>query len=224
MRASALLLTAAAAAGALTITGCGPEAAPTGSAVAYDAARPPASATASAVPSPSPSSSAPTVAPPASSAPPASAKPPAAKASSQAAASHAAQPAALKTSFGYSATADAAGDVAAALRQAKADGRNVLLDFGANWCGNCQALDRLYASAQVQGALNASYHLVQVDIGDHVTANMNLLQKYDSSGSYQLPVLIVVTPGGKVTADTARTGLPSLNADGVNAFLHKWAP
>ncbi|GAA2748807.1 MULTISPECIES: thioredoxin family protein [Kitasatospora] len=128
------------------------------------------------------------------------------------------------TTFGYSATADSPAAVDAAMKQAKADGRNVLLDFGATWCGNCKALDKVFGDSKVQSALNASYHLVQVDIGDHSTANFNLLKKYDSQGSYKMPVLIVVTPDGQVRTDTNTAGLPSLTASGFGDFLRKWAP
>ncbi|MEU6238181.1 thioredoxin family protein [Kitasatospora sp. NPDC047058] len=126
--------------------------------------------------------------------------------------------------IGYNAAADSPAAVDAAIRQAKSDGRNVLLDFGATWCGNCKALDKTLGDSQVQSVLNASYHLVQVDIGGHSTTNFNLLKKYDSQGSYKMPVLIVVTPDGAVRTDTNTAGLPSLNTGGFTSFLKKWAP
>lgn len=134
------------------------------------------------------------------------------------------QPAADKPpagGYGYSATADAPAAVAAAMKKAKADGRNVLLDFGASWCGSCQELDRSLPDPQVQKAL-AAFHFVQIDIGDNSTTNMNLLQRYDSKGSYSMPVLIVVTSAGKVLLDTNGGHLPSLTVSGFTAFLHKW--
>ncbi|MFD0346672.1 thioredoxin family protein [Kitasatospora aburaviensis] len=112
----------------------------------------------------------------------------------------------------------------AAIRQAKSDGKNVLLDFGATWCGNCKALDKTLGDSQVQSVLNASYHLVQVDIGGHSSTNFNLLKKYDSQGSYKMPVLIVVTPDGTVRTDTNTAGMPSLTTSGFTSFLKKWAP
>ncbi|WP_051811912.1 thioredoxin family protein [Kitasatospora sp. MBT63] len=127
-------------------------------------------------------------------------------------------------SGGYNANADSAAEIAAAMSKAKADGKNVLLDFGANWCGNCKALDKLLTgNADVQNALNSSYHFVKVDIGDHSTTNMKILQGYDSSGSYAMPVLIVVTPSGTVTASTQKVERPKTTADGFTAFLRKWA-
>lgn len=100
----------------------------------------------------------------------------------------------------------------------------VLLDFGANWCGNCKAADKVFAQPQTAAILGASYHLVKIDIGGNSSANSALLRKYSpSGGSYKMPVLIVVSPSGKVRTDTHATGNPSLTADGINAFLRQWA-
>ncbi|MFJ2598193.1 thioredoxin family protein [Streptomyces erythrochromogenes] len=125
---------------------------------------------------------------------------------------------------GYDSSADAQKQIDAALRAAKADGRMVLLDFGANWCGNCKAADKVFAQSQTAGILGASYHLVKVDIGGNSSANSALLRKYSpSGGTYTMPVLVVVSPSGTVRTDTHVTGNPSLTSEGINSFLRKWA-
>ncbi|MER8188320.1 thioredoxin family protein [Kitasatospora sp. NPDC094015] len=234
MRRSPALLIALSVATAAGLTACGPadpgtEATSSAVAAAAEApalpepinivTAPPETATPSATPSSAPPA-APSSARPSASSPAAGAK---ASASAAPKAGGAAAPAANPTSFGYSATADSPAAVAAALKQAKADGRNVLLDFGASWCGNCKALDKVLGDAKVQGALNSSYHFVQIDIGDHSTTNFNLLRTYDSQGSYKMPVLIVVTPDGKVRTDTNTGALPALTASGFTGFLKQWA-
>ncbi|QES46669.1 hypothetical protein DEJ50_01185 [Streptomyces venezuelae] len=126
---------------------------------------------------------------------------------------------------GYDSSADAKKQIDAALRAAKADGRMVLLDFGANWCGNCKAADKVFAQPQTAALLGASYHLVKVDIGGNNSANFALLDKYSSGGgSYKMPVLMVVTASGTVRTDTHVTGNPALTPEGINSFLRKWAP
>ncbi|MEU2390204.1 thioredoxin family protein [Streptomyces sp. NPDC007369] len=125
---------------------------------------------------------------------------------------------------GYDSSADAQKQIDAALRAAKADGRMVLLDFGANWCGNCKAADKVFAQTQTAAILGASYHMVKVDIGGNSSANSALLRKYSpSGGTYKMPVLVVVSPSGTVRTDTHVTGNPSLTPEGINSFLRQWA-
>lgn len=125
---------------------------------------------------------------------------------------------------GYDSSADAQKLIDAALRAAKADGRMVLLDFGANWCGNCKAADKVFAQPPTAAILGASYHLVKVDIGGNSSANSALLRKYSpSGGTYTMPVLVVVSPSGTLRTDTHVTGNPSLTSEGINSFLREWA-
>lgn len=133
-------------------------------------------------------------------------------------------PAARIPGPGYDSSADAQKLIDEALRAAKADGRMVLLDFGANWCGNCKAADKVFAQPQTAALLGASYHLVKVDIGGNSSANSALLRKYSpSGGTYKMPVLVVVSPSGTVRTDTHVTGNPALTAAGIGAFLRQWA-
>ena len=41
----------------------------------------------------------------------------------------------------YSATADAHTDIAQAIKTATTAHKHIILDFGGNWCGDCQVLD-----------------------------------------------------------------------------------
>lgn len=125
---------------------------------------------------------------------------------------------------GYDSTADGRQALDAALRAAAADGKQVLLDFGANWCGNCKAADKVFGQPATNALLNDSYHLVKIDIGSQNSANFSILRKYSSGGgSYKMPVLIVLSPPGTVRTDTHQTGNPALTADGLGSFLRQWS-
>ncbi|MET7391385.1 thioredoxin family protein [Streptomyces sp. NPDC005529] len=125
---------------------------------------------------------------------------------------------------GYNSSLDSQSAVSAALKAAHADGKAVLLDFGANWCGNCKAADKVFSAGGTAGILSDSYHVVKVDIGSSDSDNFSLLRKYSpGSGSYLMPVLIVLSPSGDVRTDTQKVGKPSLTASGLDAFLHEWA-
>jgi thiol-disulfide isomerase/thioredoxin len=119
--------------------------------------------------------------------------------------------------------ADAPQQVTQAFQEARADGKNVLLDFGATWCPACQSVHAMYSESAVKAVIDADYHLVQIDISNSGSSNMSLLEKYDDSGSYGLPVLIVVSPSGVIRTDTNKTGHPRLDESGFIAWLRQWA-
>ncbi|KPI10285.1 hypothetical protein OV450_3352 [Actinobacteria bacterium OV450] len=230
------LLAAAVVAAGLTAA-CGPSTQPVGSAAPSAASPSPelsaASATESATPSPeaSPTASASASASVSATLRPGSSPSSPAKAGSAATGTQAkpsrtadaAQPAAVPGP-GYDSSADAQKLIDAALRTAKSEGRMVLLDFGANWCGNCKAADKVFAQPQTAAILGDSYRVVKIDIGGNSSANSALLRKYSpSGGTYTMPVLLVVSPSGSIRTDTHVTGNPSLTAEGINSFLRKWA-
>ena len=58
---------------------------------------------------------------------------------------------------GYDATRNAKADIKSALATAAEEHREVLIDFGANWCPDCRALDAMFRSAQVEPLLNSKH-------------------------------------------------------------------
>ena len=125
----------------------------------------------------------------------------------------------------YDATRDAPADVNAALALARADGRRVLIDFGANWCPDCLVLDRLYRNPQVAAVLQQRYHVVTVDIG-HGERNRDLSQRYGDVTANGIPALVVLDAHGNVvttTKDGSFADARSMTPADVNGFLLRWA-
>src|SRR5476651_881234 len=68
-------------------------------------------------------------------------------------------------------------DLAAALKTAAATHKRVLIDFGGNWCGDCQVLDIYFHDPANLPILDANFVLVHVNIG-HMDINQDIAEKY----------------------------------------------
>ena len=78
----------------------------------------------------------------------------------------------------YPDPAQAKADLAAALKTAAATHKRVLLDFGGNWCGDCQVLDIYFHNSENLPILESNFVLVHVNIG-HYDANLDIAEKYE---------------------------------------------
>jgi len=125
---------------------------------------------------------------------------------------------------GYDPARDAAADIAAAKRAAAADGRPVLLDFGADWCPDCVVLGKTFTEPGTVGLL-AKYHVVRVDVGDF-DHNLDVAAQYVELQSSGIPALAVVDAHGRLEVATNQgqfSNARDMPASDVNAFLKKWA-
>lgn len=127
---------------------------------------------------------------------------------------------------GYDASRNPTADVKAALKEAAADRKEVLIDFGANWCPDCRNLDKLFHSAATKPLVQRDYHVVAVDVGEF-NRNIAFTAKYVDLKTSGIPALVVLAPDGKVrvaTNDGSFENARSMDSAQVNAFLSKWAP
>ena len=126
----------------------------------------------------------------------------------------------------YSDTADAKAEIRAALATASREHKNVILDFGANWCGDCQVLNIYFHDPSNAGVLNANYVLVDVNVGEY-DKNLDVAQKYDVPLKKGVPALVVLDGQGHVLT-AQRNGefekMRTLDTSAVMAFLEKWKP
>ena len=124
----------------------------------------------------------------------------------------------------YSETADPKADIAAAIQQARKEHKRVLLDFGGDWCGDCQVLDIYFHQSPNDALLSANYVLVHVWIG-HIDKNLDIPEKYGVAIKKGVPALAVVDAKGK-TVFAQQTGefedMRHMDAKSVTDFLEKW--
>jgi thiol-disulfide isomerase/thioredoxin len=105
--------------------------------------------------------------------------------------------------------AEGKADVAAALIQAAREKKRVLLDFGGNWCGDCQVLEIYFHDAANRDLLEANYVLVPVNIGRYDT-NLDLAARYG----------VPLEKGGAGTRRTRCPGQAALQPAQLRIRLH----
>lgn len=124
----------------------------------------------------------------------------------------------------YSETADPQGDIAAGLEQARQEHKRVILDFGGDWCGDCQVLDIYFHQPPNSELLEKNFVLVHVWIG-HMDRNLELAAKYGVPINKGVPALAVLDADGKVIYAQG-TGqfadMRHMESNSVTDFLEKW--
>ena len=126
----------------------------------------------------------------------------------------------------YDEQADARADIAAALALAKSDGKRVLLDFGADWCLDCHVLAAYLDSAAGQKLVDASFHVVSIDVGywDH---NVDIAAEYGDPISAGIPGVVALETDGTIVGSSANGALASargMSEQEVLDYLARWAP
>jgi len=128
----------------------------------------------------------------------------------------------------YPAPAAAQRDIAAALQTAAAQHKRVILDFGGNWCPDCQALDIYFHDAANTALLEANFVLVHVNIGlDKVDENLDIAARYEIPIVKGVPALAVVGSDGKLIYSQKAGEFESMRhmqAVDVTGFLEHWKP
>jgi thioredoxin 1 len=126
----------------------------------------------------------------------------------------------------YPAPERARPDIAAALRTASAQHKRVILDFGGNWCGDCQVLDMYFHNEQNLPILNANFVLVHVNVG-HFDANTDIADKYEIPLHKGVPALAVLSGQGKLLYSQKGgefEAMRSMQPSSVTDFLVQWRP
>jgi len=124
----------------------------------------------------------------------------------------------------YSATADAHADIAQAVQTATREHKRIILDFGGNWCGDCQVLDIYMHQAPNDSIVAQHFVVVHIDIG-RMDKNVDVADKYDVPLKRGVPALAVLDSHGKLLY-SQRNGefedMRHLDSASLTDFLNKW--
>lgn len=117
-------------------------------------------------------------------------------------------------------------DLASALAQAAKDHKQVLLDFGGNWCGDCRVLDFYFRDPSNLRLLQSNYILVHINVGRY-DENLDLAAKYGIPLQKGVPALAVLSPDGTVLYSQQNgefEAMTRMDPSSVTQFLEKWRP
>jgi thioredoxin 1 len=120
--------------------------------------------------------------------------------------------------------AQAGQDIAAALARAGKEKKRVLLDFGGNWCGDCQVLEIYFHDPVNRRLLEENYVLVPVNIGRY-DQNLDIAARYGVPVDKGVPALAVLDPSGQVVYSQRNREFETMrkvDPAAVTQFLLQW--
>jgi thiol:disulfide interchange protein len=128
----------------------------------------------------------------------------------------------------YPDPARAAADIDAALREASATHRRVLVDFGGDWCTDCKVLDAYLKRPENAALVARGYVVVHVNVGARgIDRNFDVARRYGIPLEKGVPALAVLDADGKVVYSQRNGEFESMrrmDSKSVNEFLGRWAP
>jgi thiol:disulfide interchange protein len=124
----------------------------------------------------------------------------------------------------YPADADPMNDITVALEQARHEHKRVILDFGGDWCGDCQVLDIYFHQSPNLELVENNFLIVHVDIG-HMDKNLDVAEKYGIPLKKGVPALAVLDAKGNTlySQDTGEfEDMRYMQSTSVTDFLNRW--
>lgn len=97
----------------------------------------------------------------------------------------------------YDEGADARAELDAALAQARAARKPVLVVFGANWCTDCKVLDMAFKGGASAPLIERNFKVVKVDVGKF-DRNGDIAKAYGVDLRKGIPAVVVLSPAGRV--------------------------
>ena len=103
----------------------------------------------------------------------------------------------------YSATADARRDIADAKARAAANGKMVMVTFGANWCPDCLTLHKDLEDPVTREYAERKFEMVNVDVGEF-DKNADVARELGVAPVNGIPLAVFFSSDGRPICDTRR--------------------
>ena len=97
----------------------------------------------------------------------------------------------------YDASENAMADVDAALAQAKADKKLLLIALGANWCHDSRAFGSRFSNPDFAATMQKSYEILFVDVG-YLDTGFDVIKRFGPPVIYGTPTVLVIDPETEV--------------------------
>jgi thiol:disulfide interchange protein len=126
----------------------------------------------------------------------------------------------------YPDPAHAKADLAAAIKTAAQSHKRVIVDFGGDWCGDCQVLDIYFHNAENRPILDSNFVLVHINIG-RMDENLDIAEQYGIPVTLGVPALAVLSEKGKLLYGQRGGEFKSMRrmeSSEVTKFLVQWRP
>jgi thiol:disulfide interchange protein len=117
-------------------------------------------------------------------------------------------------------------DIQTALAKARKEHKRVLLDFGGDWCGDCQVLNYYMHQSPNKELLEKYYVLADVNIG-HIDQNIDIGDKYGVVLKKGVPAMAVLRPDGTVVYGQKNgefENMRNMQSSDLTTFLEAWKP
>jgi len=112
-------------------------------------------------------------------------------------------------------------EIDAALRIARQRRHFLMVEFGADWCGDCRALAATLATPDLQEYFKQHFDLLKVDVGQF-DRNVDLAKSVGVDINQGIPTAVFFAPDGKRIGATNQGELASsslLGPDQIQTFL-----
>lgn len=127
----------------------------------------------------------------------------------------------------YHPDANAEAEIAAAVKKADAEGKNVLIMIGGNWCRWCRMYDKFrLENARVDSASNANFVFLHVNFSKE-NKNIPVMESLDSPQRFGFPVFVILDSKGKRIHTQNSAYLEEgegYNEKKVLEFYSQWSP